>query len=193
MNQRLKTNILKLDKLLLGWLVRLLYPQYFRRPDYKSFFSILLKYGFLQKIVGFNRRVPWPVHFTSVVLGHKKIKKGHDCDPGDNLGNYIQAFNGIVFGDYVEIGPGVKIISANHSDDDMLVPEPTRPIHIGSHVWIGANAIVLPGVSIGDNVTIGAGSVVTKDVPGNCVAAGNPCRIIRMKQPAASIERVEAR
>ena len=55
----------------------------------------------------------------------------------------------------------------------------TKPIKIGNNVWIGGNVIVLPGVNIGDNVVIGAGSVVTKDIPANCVAVGNPCRVIR--------------
>ena len=53
------------------------------------------------------------------------------------------------------------------------------PVHIGKNCWIGANAVVLPGITIGDNVVIGAGSVVTKDIPSNVVAAGNPCRVLR--------------
>lgn len=170
-----------IDRLALGWLVRLLYPKYKRRPEYKLNYFILTRYAILQKIIGFNRRVPWPVHFTSVVLAPEKITKGRDCDPGDNLNNYIQAFNGIEFGEFIELGPGVKIISANHSDEDMLVPAKGPPIRIGSNVWLGADVIVLPGVTIGDNVTVGAGSVVTRDLPQNCVAAGNPCRVLRTK------------
>ena len=53
------------------------------------------------------------------------------------------------------------------------------PVHIGENVWIGANAVVLPGVTIGDNSVIGAGSVVTKDIPANVIAVGNPCRVLR--------------
>ncbi|MCG6369200.1 DapH/DapD/GlmU-related protein, partial [Vibrio fluvialis] len=53
------------------------------------------------------------------------------------------------------------------------------PIHIGRNVWIGANSVVLPGVTIGENSVIGAGSVVTKDIPSNVVAVGNPCRVVR--------------
>ena len=53
------------------------------------------------------------------------------------------------------------------------------PIHIGKRCWIGAGAVILPGVTIGDNTVIGAGSVVTKDIPANVVAAGNPCRVLR--------------
>ncbi len=53
------------------------------------------------------------------------------------------------------------------------------PIHIGRNVWIGAHTVVLPGITIGDNTVIGAGSVVTKDIPSNVVAVGNPCRVLR--------------
>ena len=53
------------------------------------------------------------------------------------------------------------------------------PIHVGNNVWIGGNVVVVPGVTIGDNTTIGAGSVVTHDIPSGVVAAGNPCRVIR--------------
>ena len=53
------------------------------------------------------------------------------------------------------------------------------PIYIGKNVWIGSNAAILPGVSIGDNTVIGAGSVVTRDIPANVVAVGNPCRVLR--------------
>ena len=56
---------------------------------------------------------------------------------------------------------------------------PSSNIHIGNNVWIGGGAILLPGVTIGDNSTIGAGSVVTKSIPDNCIAAGNPCKVIR--------------
>lgn len=53
------------------------------------------------------------------------------------------------------------------------------PVHIGVNCWIGAGAIIMPGVTIGDNVVIGAGSVVTRDIPSNVVAVGNPCRVMR--------------
>ena len=53
------------------------------------------------------------------------------------------------------------------------------PVRIGSNVWIGAGAVILPGVTIGDNTVIGAGSIVTHDIPADCVAVGNPCRVVR--------------
>ena len=88
----------------------------------------------------------------------------------------------VFIGDDVMIGPNVTIATGTHP----ICPELRRknyqfnlPIHIGNCVWIGAGSIVLPGVTIGDNSVIGAGSVVTKDIPSNVVAYGNPCRVIR--------------
>ena len=88
----------------------------------------------------------------------------------------------VSIGDDCFIGPNVSIYTACHSTD----PEErnsrrewAKPVSIGNNVWIGGSVTILPGVTIGDNVTIGAGSVVTKDIPANVVAAGNPCRVIR--------------
>ena len=63
--------------------------------------------------------------------------------------------------------------------EQYIEEEGYTPSRIGNNVWIGGGSIILPGITIGDNTTIGAGSVVTKSIPDNCVAAGNPCRIIR--------------
>ena len=57
--------------------------------------------------------------------------------------------------------------------------EYAKPITVGNNVWIGGNVVVVPGVTIGDNCVIGAGSVVTKDIPANSLAVGNPCKVIR--------------
>lgn len=85
-------------------------------------------------------------------------------------------------GDNVMIGPSVQLLTACHpldAEERNALIEFTKPIIIGDNVWIGGGAIVLPGVTIGKNCVIGAGSVVTKDIPNDVVAAGNPCRIIR--------------
>ena len=126
--------------------------------------------------------VKWTGHFTSKVLAPENITKGILCDPGDNLNNYIQANNGIVFGSNVELGPGVSIISSNHKSDNFREHIKTSPITIGNNVWIGASATILPGVSIGNNVLIGANSVVTKNIPDNSIAVGNPCKVIKKKE-----------
>lgn len=106
------------------------------------------------------------------------------------FGNYIYAnFNltlvddcDIYIDDYVMIGPNVTLCTATHPIDPSLRKKKVQyniPIHIEKNVWIGANSIVLPGVRIGENTIIGAGSIVNKDIPVNVVAVGSPCRITR--------------
>ncbi|MCR5782258.1 MAG: sugar O-acetyltransferase [Clostridia bacterium] len=88
----------------------------------------------------------------------------------------------IYIGDKVLFGPNVTVATANHPVDPELRSKAlqyNKDVHISDNVWIGANTVIVPGVSIGRNSVIGAGSVVTKDIPDNVVAAGNPCRIIR--------------
>jgi len=86
----------------------------------------------------------------------------------------------VVLGNDVFMGPNVVITTATHPIDPVQRRsgvESARSIRIGNGVWLGASVTVLPGVEIGDNVTIGAGSVVTRSIPANCVAFGNPCRV----------------
>ena len=90
--------------------------------------------------------------------------------------------NKIVIGDHVLIGPNVGLYTANHSLDPQRRKAGycyARPIVIGDNVWIGAGVHIMGGVTIGENAVIGAGSVVTHSIPANCIAAGNPCRVIR--------------
>lgn len=97
-----------------------------------------------------------------------------------NSGCRFQDQGGITIGDGALIGHNVVMATLNHSED----PE-TRgnlhpaPIHIGRNVWIGASAAILPGVTIGDGAIVGAGSVVTRDVPENMIVTGVPARILR--------------
>ena len=88
----------------------------------------------------------------------------------------------IYVGDYTLIGPNVVLATAGHP----ILPELREkayqfnmPIHIGKNCWLGAGVVVLPGVTIGDNTVIGAGSIVTKDIPSGVIAVGNPCRVLR--------------
>ncbi len=86
----------------------------------------------------------------------------------------------ITIGSKVMFGPGVTIATVGHPiDPDMREYMYTDSVTIGDNCWIGAATTICPGVSIGENTVIGAGSVVTKDIPANCVAAGNPCKVIR--------------
>jgi len=173
----------KIDFLLFGWIINLVYPQYFRpKYGYQKYYVLFLHYLIPQKLFRLNPKVKWPVHFTSKVIDPQNIKKGILCDPGDNLNNYIQATNGIVFGSNIEIGPGVKIISSNHNSSNFRKHSYSKPIKINNNVWIGSNAIILPEVEIGENVIIGAGSVVTKNIPSNSIAVGNPCMVIKQKK-----------
>lgn len=118
-------------------------------------------------------------------------------DYGENihLGNNVEINMNCVFldcnlitiGDFTGIGPGVHIYAVFHPvQPTERLPEKsgfwksqTAPVTIGKNVWIGGGSIILPGVTIGDGASIGAGSVVTKSIPANVVAVGNPCRIIK--------------
>lgn len=173
----------KLDFFVFGWIINWLYPQYYRpKYGYQRYYILFFHYLIPQKLFRLNPKVKWPVHFTSKVLAPEKIEKGILCDPGDNLNNYIQANNGIIFGSNIELGPGVSIISSNHKTDNLREHTKGKPIIIGNNVWIGANSTVLPEVSIGNNVIIGANSLVNKNIPDNSVAVGNPCKIIKQKE-----------
>lgn len=113
------------------------------------------------------------------------------CDYGSNiyLGERVYFnFNCIVLdvcevqiGDYTFFGPAVQLYAASHPMNARLrrTHEFGRPIQIGCDVWVGGGAIICPGVTIGSKTVIGAGSVVTKDIPAEVFAAGNPCRVIR--------------
>ncbi len=122
-----------------------------------------------------------------------KIEPPFHCDYGchiyakENLYiNYdciILDCNYVYIGNNVSIAPKVQIYTAYHPLDAITRRsglEMAAPINIGDDVWIGGGAIICPGVSIGHNTTIGAGSVVTKDIPANVVAVGNPCRVIKV-------------
>ena len=88
----------------------------------------------------------------------------------------------VTIGDDCFIGPNVSIYTACHSTDPVernSRQEWAKPVTIGNNVWIGGSVTILPGVEIGDNVSIGAGSVVVKDIPSNSVAVGNPCKVIK--------------
>lgn len=88
----------------------------------------------------------------------------------------------ITIGDYVKFGPNCVLTTASHPIEPNLRRQAyqfNRPIVIADNVWLGSNVVVFGGVSIGENSVIGAGSIVTKDVPANVVAYGNPCKVVR--------------
>ncbi len=111
---------------------------------------------------------------------------GHNIEVGKNVFiNYnctIIDVGKVVIGDNCQIAPNVSIYTAGHPVHPAArntAYEYGIDISIGNNVWIGGNTVIMPGVRIGDNVVIGAGSIVTRDVPSWTVAAGNPCRVIR--------------
>lgn len=113
------------------------------------------------------------------------------CDYGSNIflgRKCFFNFNCVVLdvcevrvGDHTLFGPAVQVYTATHPTDATLrrTQEFAKPIAIGSDVWVGGGAIICPGVTIGSRSIIGAGSVVTRDIPDEVFAAGNPCRVIR--------------
>ncbi|WP_434355630.1 sugar O-acetyltransferase [Parasalinivibrio latis] len=154
----------------------------------------------LDLLYDFNQTRPIEMAKRNEILSRLLAEVGKDCyiEPPlranwgrhTHLGKGVYAnFNltlvddtHIYIGDHVMIGPNVTLATAGHPIEPGLrrkVAQFNIPIHIGNNVWIGANSVVLPGVTIGDNSVIGAGSVVTKDIPANMVAIGNPCRVLR--------------
>jgi len=119
----------------------------------------------------------------------ENIYMGDNCEINMNC-TFLDC-NKITLGDNCGIGPNVQIYAVTHP----IVPQErltndtsrelsiwktyTAPVTLGNNVWIGGGSVVLPGVTIGDNTTIGAGSVVTKSIPANCLAVGNPCKVVK--------------
>ena len=168
-------------------------------PNGKEIMEEQTKY--LDRLYEFNQTRPTEADKREKMLKDMFAEIGEDCyiEPpfysnwgGRNVhfGSHIYAnFNltlvddtHIYVGDYTMFGPNVTVATAGHP----ILPELRQegyqynfPVRIGKNCWIGANAVIVPGVTIGDNVVIGAGSVVTKDIPSNVVAVGNPCRVMR--------------
>lgn len=157
--------------------------------------------GYLDRLYDFNATRPTELERREKMLKEMLAECGDGCyiEPpfytnwgGHHVhfGSYVYAnFNltlvddtHIYVGDHTMFGPNVTVATAGHP----ILPELREkglqynaPVHIGSNCWLRAGVIVLPGVTIGDNTVIGAGSVVTKDIPDNVVAVGNPCRVLR--------------
>ena len=120
------------------------------------------------------------------------IEPNFYCDYGFNIHlgkNFYSNHNLVIldankveFGNNVFIGPNCGFYTSGHPLDYKTRNkglEYAKPIKVGNNVWFGGNVCVLPGVTIGDNVVIGAGSVVNKDIPSNVVAVGNPCKVVK--------------
>ncbi|MEZ9140480.1 MULTISPECIES: sugar O-acetyltransferase [unclassified Shewanella] len=146
----------------------------------------------------FNQLCPSEIEQRANVLkalispkGKCHIEANFFCDYGINIevGDNFYANHNLVIldvcqvkiGNNVMFGPNVMLSTATHPLDAIArrTTEYGKPITIGDDVWLGGNVSILPGITIGDNAVIGAGSVVTKDIAGNGVYAGNPCKFIK--------------
>lgn len=155
--------------------MELLYDFNLTRPHELEKRQTLLKQMFGK--IGENCYIEPPLHSN---FGGRHVFMGNNVYANYNL-TLVDDGN-IYIGDNVMFAPNVVVATAGHP----IIPELrmkglqfNKDVHIGKNVWVGAGAILMPGVKIGDNTVIGAGSVVTKDIPGNVVAVGNPCRVIR--------------
>ncbi len=155
----------------------------------------------LEKLYDFNATRPLEVEKRTKLLKEMFAEIGENCYVEPPLhanwgGHYVHFgknvyanFNltmvddtHIYVGDYTMFGPNVTIATAGHPILPQLREQGYQynmPVHIGKNCWLGAGVVVLPGITIGDNVVVGAGSVVTKDLPDNVVAVGNPCKVLR--------------
>jgi len=142
----------------------------------------------LEELLGSKGKNVWITAPFFVDYG-ENIHLGNNCEI--NMNCVFLDCNKITIGDNSGIGPNVQIYAVGHPvhPKERLNNEPGEmlgtwktsgaPVTIGKNVWIGGGSVILPGVTIGDNTTIGAGSVVSKSIPSNCLAVGNPCRVIR--------------
>lgn len=168
-------------------------------PNDDSIMKEQLQY--LDRLYDFNSTSPTELEKRNALLKEMFAEIGENCyiEPPlhTNMGGHYVHFGKNVYanfnltlvddthiyvGDYTMFGPGVIIATAGHP----LLPELRQegyqynaPVHIGKNCWIGAGALIMPGITIGDHVVVGAGSVVTKDLPSNVIAVDNPCRVLR--------------
>ena len=145
------------------------------RPTQQKLRTEMLKEMFAE--IGVNCYIEPPFHSN---FGGRHCHWGNNVYANFNLTMVDDTH--IYVGDNTMFGPNVTIATAGHP----ILPELREkayqynaPVHIGKNCWRGAGVIVLPGITIGDNVVIGAGSIVTKDIPSNVVAVGNPCKVLR--------------
>ncbi len=129
-------------------------------------------------LIGINHRCIIATHASGA-----QIEIGDGCGFS---GTVIGAFDKIILEKNVRCGANTLITDSDWHLDDPRVGKP-KPIYIKENVWLGYGVIVMKGVTIGENTIIGSGSVVTKDIPANVIAAGNPCKVIKQLQPATDL------
>lgn len=158
------------------------YGKYFNKYHLSNGWKWILKYWFPQKVLGYGRGIPFPIPRNVTISGIKNIHfDSNDMDNFFSPGCYFQAFAGeIHIGKGTLIAPNCGFITANHDINNIEKHSKGKNIIIGEKCWIGMNSVILPGVVLGNNTIVGAGSIVAKSFPeGNCIIAGNPAKIIR--------------
>ena len=141
--------------------------------------QVLLRKEILRQLIGVYDKdlyiePPFYCDYGSNITVGKKVYFNFNC--------VVLDVNEVTIGDNTLFGPNVQIYTASHPMDYKVRQEWLelgKPIVIGSDVWVGGSVIICPGVTIGDRCVIGAGSVVTRDVPSDTFAAGNPCKVIK--------------
>lgn len=130
-----------------------------------------------------NASTRWSVAFSSRVNLPENIRIGANVGKSFAVSGccYIQAMNGIEIGDDTIFSFGVGIVSANHDPSNLTKSVQDAPVRIGKRCWLGKNAIVLPGVELGDDCVVAAGAVVTRSFGPGSVVAGVPARLISSK------------
>ncbi len=159
------------------------------------------QYGYQDELAQYNRTLPSEHEKRKQMLSRIMAEVGEDCTIDTpvhanwglhnvHFGNHIYCNAMVSFvddadiyiGDYCMIGPGTVFATAGHPVHPRLRELRyvyNLPIHVGKNVWIGSGVQIMPGITIGDNSVIGGGSVVTKDIPANVIAVGNPCHVLR--------------
>lgn len=161
---------------------RYLRGRYFDRKHFTVGWRWILRYWFGQKVMRKNGHVPWPVPpHTLVACPQNVIFDVDDMQNFHTVGSYFQGIDAtITIGKGCAIAAGVGMITANHQIGKIEKHESGKPIVLGEGCWIGMNAVILPGVVLGPNTVVGAGSVVTHSFPeGNCILVGNPAQKLR--------------
>ncbi len=164
--------------------------------EIKSFFFHYLiftlpgLFGFRVRNIYYKRKLKHCGFFLEIspyvfIDGPQNISIGNRCRI--NTGTYISGLGSLTIGNNILIGMNVVILTTNHNFHKVNIPIyfqefTSKKVNIGDDVWLGANSIILPGVSIGKGSVIGAGSVVTKNIPDYSIAVGNPAKVIKTRK-----------
>ena len=175
-------------KILYGkWLIKLLtcfFSLFYDKKYLTGYFFTVKRMGWLwawKGLKGRNKKIPYPVHPNTIVSDNKVHFDPNDINLFQTPGCYWQVHDAHIYvgkGSYV--APNVGLITTNHDPLDPSRHVPGSDIRIGEKCWIGMNAVILPGVTLGDHTVVGAGAVVTKSFPeGYVILGGSPAKVIK--------------